>query len=334
MNLQIAPARSTSQGFSLVELMIAIVIGLIVILGASSVFLSSKQSYRTSSALNQIQDGTRIAFELLARDLRQARLTGCGNQNTVNNRITGTPWYSDITDNGLRGYDSTTAAAPELIVGTASSNQVAGTESLAIVGAGDVSYGLGATYVATTGLQITEANPQFSIGDLIVVCDPQQADIVQITGNNGGNFQVAVGSGTPGNATAINRIYDVNALASSLKSVIWYIGCNPAVELACDPLRGGTSLYRLIVVGVAASTSITTQRQEMVRGVAALGFRYHTTGAADFVEAGAVASWAPTAIDAVRINARLVAMDRTGGAETPIFRDMATTVTLRNPPLN
>ena len=49
--------------------MIALLLGLIVILGAVTVFLSNKQSYRTNLALGQVQENARVAFDLIAREL-------------------------------------------------------------------------------------------------------------------------------------------------------------------------------------------------------------------------------------------------------------------------
>ena len=62
-------SKRKQRGFSLVELMIALVLGLMVIGGVTSVFLSNKQSFRTNTALSQVQENSRIAFELMARDI-------------------------------------------------------------------------------------------------------------------------------------------------------------------------------------------------------------------------------------------------------------------------
>ncbi|HET7222033.1 MAG TPA: prepilin-type N-terminal cleavage/methylation domain-containing protein, partial [Rhodanobacteraceae bacterium] len=74
-----------NRGFTLIELMIAMLLGLIVIAGVTSVFLAGQKSYRTNGALAEVEDGSRIAFELLARDIRQAGETGC---DTSSGRIT------------------------------------------------------------------------------------------------------------------------------------------------------------------------------------------------------------------------------------------------------
>jgi type IV pilus assembly protein PilW len=333
------------RGFSLIELMIALVLGLLVTLAASNVFLSNKQSYRTNAAIGTIQENSRIAFGLLSRDLRQARLTGCGNlgavSNDVNNNTDPGNWFADFANRGLIGFSNTGAGTadadsnPALTTGTNPSNHVTGTDNLTLIGAGSLSYSLSASYDATSGLLINEANPDLGPGDLVVICDPSQADIAQITGLNGAGFRLQTGVGTPGNSGGLVYPYTASStLVSPLESVTWYIGCNPLTALACDPAQGGTSLYRLSATGVAASVSVTTQAQEMVRGVSAIGFTYHQSGASLFQAANDVASWAPTVVDAVRISLTLVGHDTRNTSGPPITRSLSTVVTLRNPPLN
>ena len=143
------------------------------------------------------------------------------------------------------------------------------------------------------------------------------------------------GIGSPGNANDIVHTYIASkTLVSPLQSVTWYIGCNPLTALACDPAQGGTSLYRLTAVGVTRSVSVTTQAQEMVRGVSALDFTYHQRGTSAFTDANSIASWSPTVIDAVRIHLTFVGHNTRSTSGTPITRSLSTVVTLRNPPLN
>lgn len=60
------------RGFSLVELMIAMLLGLILIAGVVSVFVSSSQTYRLQESLFRVQESGRFALELLRQDLAGA----------------------------------------------------------------------------------------------------------------------------------------------------------------------------------------------------------------------------------------------------------------------
>jgi len=324
------------QGFSLVELMISMVLGLLIIAGATSVFLSNKQMYRTSTALGHVQENSRTAFELMTRDLRQSRLTGCGNQGSITNRLNNPAdnWYTDFDAKQLIGYDGGGADSnPALTTGTAQSDHVAGTDSLVLIGASDIAYSLNSLYDSSDGLDILESSPELAAGDIVVICDPAKADIAQITSVAGGKFKLEA-AGTPGNtAGPDDNAYNLNSMVSRLKAVSWYIGCNTvATTPACNPEQGGTSLYRMNAVGDSGTVTVVPQAEEMVRGVAALDFKFHKPGDAGFNDAAAVTSWAPSDVDAVRIGLRIVAKDTQNPSGQMIVRSFSTIVSLRNPP--
>jgi len=69
--------KNTRQsGFSLIELMVAITIGLIVSGAVASIFVQSRESYSQNDEINYIQDNGRYALNLLANDLEVAGLFG------------------------------------------------------------------------------------------------------------------------------------------------------------------------------------------------------------------------------------------------------------------
>lgn len=75
------------RGFSMVELMIALIITLILLAGIGQIFLSSKKSYTIQGSLSRIQDSGRYAMDVLTQDLRRAGYWG---GNTDITAITGT----------------------------------------------------------------------------------------------------------------------------------------------------------------------------------------------------------------------------------------------------
>ena len=72
-------ARAHARGLSLVELMIALMLGLLVLGSASAIFISNRQTYRATEGLGRVQENGRMAFEMMARDLREAGGHPCGN---------------------------------------------------------------------------------------------------------------------------------------------------------------------------------------------------------------------------------------------------------------
>lgn len=65
-------SRSHEQGLSLIELLVAMAIGLILLLGVSQVFLSSRQTFITNDAMTKLQENGRFALEFISNTARQA----------------------------------------------------------------------------------------------------------------------------------------------------------------------------------------------------------------------------------------------------------------------
>ncbi|MGN6526356.1 MAG: PilW family protein [Burkholderiaceae bacterium] len=69
-----APARRgpASAGFTLMELMVSLAIGLVVVIGFTTTFLSMKTAFRTQDAMAQLQDNERLAMSILSASIQQA----------------------------------------------------------------------------------------------------------------------------------------------------------------------------------------------------------------------------------------------------------------------
>ncbi len=64
--------QSRQRGLTLVELMIAMAIGILMLLGVSLLFTQNKQSYRQNEEIARIQENARFAIEELSRDISMA----------------------------------------------------------------------------------------------------------------------------------------------------------------------------------------------------------------------------------------------------------------------
>jgi type IV pilus assembly protein PilW len=65
------------RGFTLVELLIALVLGLAVLVGLSSVYVAVKQSFRFQETTGRLQEDASFALDTIAKDLRMAGQAGC-----------------------------------------------------------------------------------------------------------------------------------------------------------------------------------------------------------------------------------------------------------------
>lgn len=125
------PARA--RGVSLIELMIALAIGTLLILGLVQVFAASRTAYQLSEGMARTQENSRFATDYLQRDIRMAGHFGCVNDqshlqtaNALQSRFpAATPATSGIDFPGsaggysVRGYEANgTAPGNTVTIGT------------------------------------------------------------------------------------------------------------------------------------------------------------------------------------------------------------------------
>ncbi|PCD00819.1 hypothetical protein [Halopseudomonas pelagia] len=351
-----------SRGIALIELMIAMVLGLVIIGAVTGIMLSNIQGFRTTRGLSQLQDSARVGYELLARDIRQAGNVPCGNQfgptvagiqpfrivNILNGSQAGpnadVPWQYDF-DNAFIGFE-----ADEELEGL--NNQIPGTESLVIL-SGDAN----GTYMETYDTDNNSANftvatadgspPSFNDGEILLACNQKQGTIFQASngsGNNANRLVVNTGNNQqPGNCTkglgypgegqtlcttnGTRADYGPNTVIAKLNSTAWYIGDNNR------PDEGGRSLY-MAKLGVNASGNAELIPIEIAAGVTDMRLRYRLRGGAEFVDADAVGSqWAE--VNAVEITLDLLSQDQnistsTGVEQGRIGRGFTSIVAIRN----
>jgi type IV pilus assembly protein PilW len=66
------PSDKTQYGMSLIELMIAMTIGLFLVGVVAALFIGSKQTYRSQDNLARLQESGRFAIKLLGKNIREA----------------------------------------------------------------------------------------------------------------------------------------------------------------------------------------------------------------------------------------------------------------------
>lgn len=66
-----------ASGFGLIELMIAMVLGLLVVAGATQIFLSAKSTYQTQNSAAGIQEDARYLLSKMVQEFRMVGMFGC-----------------------------------------------------------------------------------------------------------------------------------------------------------------------------------------------------------------------------------------------------------------
>jgi type IV pilus assembly protein PilW len=102
--------RRRMRGFSVVEMAVAMGLGLLLTAAAATVYISTKSTFRRQEQLSAIQQYVRMAFEYLARDARMAGHMGCftGQDSTPVNNFdwsTDTAKFKSNYALGVEGYD-------------------------------------------------------------------------------------------------------------------------------------------------------------------------------------------------------------------------------------
>jgi type IV pilus assembly protein PilW len=343
-------ARQVQKGLSLIELMIGIAIGMLIVVSVLSMYLSTSRTYRTTENLSRVQENARIAFELMATEIREAGFTPCGNNlplaSALRQPVNPGIWWNAT---GLRGYDAT-QVVEGVAVGTTRASRAANTSAIQI-GAGR---GTGVTIEShnapAASFSVNTVHHGLDDNDIVIVCDNELATIFQVTNASPGTNNTIVhnesncapgnpGCPVPGNetrclGTAANcalqaqdwKSYARNGVITAYSTSLWYVGC--ARDTGCNQ-PGGRSLFR-IPNGAAA-----TPAQEIVTDVDNMQFLYLRRGETNYVPAASIAAnqWAD--VTAVRITLTLTSPDanvstNAGVNQGRLTRTVTHTVTLRN----
>ncbi len=70
--LRHTPRRARQAGFTLVEMLVAVTIGLVVIFGMTATFVNLKNTFRSQDKLGQLQDNERLALTFLTNSVNEA----------------------------------------------------------------------------------------------------------------------------------------------------------------------------------------------------------------------------------------------------------------------
>ena len=307
-------------GFTMVELMVGATLGLLILAGAISMFISNKRVYTEQEELARLQENARFAIHMLVGDIRMAGHTGCSNDvASVENRLNG---YNDDDDlfffAPLEGAEGNANWQP-----SGSSDQVssmiAGSDAITI------------RYLAPTDIEVmnpaqdvgnsqifVSSNGDLEQGDAVALGDCASTDIVSISaapttgGCSGGAdstdpddtcrttiTHLTTGPQTPGNWTPnLSRLYDSSAEFMRYVTNRYYVGTDP---------NGNPALFRQSGFG---------QVDQVIDGVENLQILYgedttNSDGVADvYSKADGVVDW--NDVVSVRVAMLLRSVDEYG----------------------
>lgn len=256
------------RGLSLIELMIAITLGLILLTGVMQVFLSSKNVFSSQQALSRVQETGRMAVEFLSRDIRMAGFMGCASRsesikvtNTLKDADTVTYDFSE----GIKGYakedfpvakshitQAIKANTDVIVVRSAANNGVYLTKNndSANLSVSDTG--------ANTGTCKDDKAPVSGLcsGDIVVATDCEKAVVFQATKvGTAASAPVSIehaATGDPGNALASwggnsdkQRTFNAGAQLLTATSIVYFIANGVSNHPSLWQNINGTSLELL-----------------------------------------------------------------------------------------
>ncbi|QFT53483.1 PilW family protein [Microbulbifer sp. THAF38] len=176
------------RGISLVELMVSITVGLVLMAGVVQLFLSSKVTFSTQSAITRVQETGRLAIDFIADDLRMAGYMGCANfaEKPVENYLKDTTGLLYRFDKPIEGID-------ENVTDTGYPNRLSNSDALILRSANSNMVGLQGTsesdriYIENTGVEKKgcpnnkDKYSGFCEGDIVVVASCSKGIVFQAT---------------------------------------------------------------------------------------------------------------------------------------------------------
>lgn len=258
------------KGLSLVELLVALALSAVLILGIFTVYMDSSQTSRLSTSLARIQESARIGMDILARDLRMVGFQGCADPDDVTmNVIANNPPTSDFFATTLRAWEVTGpnwAAGTEFDDLSIESSARIGSDVIAIQRGEMANVELtGNISSVNSNIQVTgpEVN-QFSQNDMVLISDCESADLFRISSKPSSDTWAHASNVNSSNK--LSQAYHEDARVMRFSSTIYYVADTGRDDSLGDDIY---ALYRARD-NLLNSATPTFQIDELVEGVESL----------------------------------------------------------------
>lgn len=204
-------------GLSLVELMIALTLGLLLTLGLTQLLLGSRDSFRLAESTARIQESGRMAHEILGQAVRNADYWGCVKHASVQSVIDDD---DDDYDPDLHGFELAVSGSVDVAVADAADTAVTGSHVLTLKGSQSLGISLdGAMNNASAVLDVTSIDG-LAVGDILLLTDCSDGVVFQATmlppgekiqhntgENSPGNKSITCPAGSPNSSNCFPKAY-------------------------------------------------------------------------------------------------------------------------------
>jgi len=175
-------ARTRPRGLALVELMIAMALGLVIIAGIAQLYAGSRQSYALSETLTRLDESGRFAIDFLTFDLRMAGYLSCGGSKATIGNTVNAPGNWLYQTGGVEGYEGGVDTPPDEFTAAADGFK-AGTDILIIRRADMDQEGVVTGYDRNATKIELKRDYGFQVGEIPVIANPSctQVSLFQAT---------------------------------------------------------------------------------------------------------------------------------------------------------
>lgn len=239
------------KGFTLVELMVGLTVGLLISGVAVAVFIANKQTSRVSNTMSRFQEGFRYIGQVMSRDIRMAGFAGCSREVAPTTVATGTTADTTFTQ-AIRGFENSDPV-PALVPGI---QRLPGTDVLRLQFTSATGFRLAADMGAPTdSVTLNATAADFSAGDIAVIADCSNSEVFRVSGVAAGPGTLTLSHAAPANATSsFARAYDAAAEVFDLVTAYYYVTetaeATPRRVLVKRVLRGTTLVDEELAEGV------------------------------------------------------------------------------------
>jgi len=210
------------QGVTLVELMIALVIGLLVTVAMLKVYVDASRMYRFNEGLARVQENGRFALEFIRRDARVAGFWGCNSNAKPNPGIKeASDAYIDV-DRYITGTEGGDDDADSITFRSATGSGTLVTSDMS----------------GTDGTITVDSASALATGTAALISDCENGDLFQITGIS--ETALAHAAGASANISPnLNKAYAAGARVYEARETTF--------SIQEDPSSGVPTLYREVI---------------------------------------------------------------------------------------
>ncbi len=209
------------KGFSMVELLVAMVIQFILLAGMVYVYSNSRVMFTVNEQLSRVQENGRYLTDALLYDIRMAGYSGCRSiDEIVPNIIANSPpTFASLTDsiavfeNGA-GWTNPTALA-----------RVAGSDVITLQSAQGSGVGLVGNMAADNANIQVGSNPDgFAANDLMLISDCSKADLFRASSVSSGGSVTIAHANNVNTDNRLSKAYGNDAQIMSFDAHTYFIG--------------------------------------------------------------------------------------------------------------